>query len=438
MPKIYKGVVQVPVQLWHAAEFLRPPQSDKANVVGLQGQTWHDSLQQQAGQVNPEASYITLSGSSRLLVSEYFGPAIAYNPDLAQVQGTAPTENYLSVGALSFETSTPSEVDARIAEANATMLPVFNTIGSGDFRVRGGADPLEVGSVNYGIPTSVTSVTLAPAIVSQLKNTMRKNKVSLAKVEFELGGLSSQFLYPGTGSTNQKHELAVLNTPQARDGGEGVTRYSATVAIHCVLDSDTGEWTFSAAADPTATGPYPAAANAAKQYEKEMLQEKAESRQNAGPAEPSPAKPRPPETESPSLSPSQRKEMDDWWKEMEEGRKDLEKAGASGGINEMYQKYLDAGGTKTLAEFKGALDGDKDVKEKSWIESLAELLGIGVDKTAEVVLGVSKEAGSVMKEWGPIGTVGAYTGVRAANSVTSTNQWLLYGGIALAAILLLR
>lgn len=50
-----------------------------------------------------------------------------------------------------------------------------------------------------------------------------------------------------------------------------------------------------------------------------------------------------------------------------------------------------------------------------------------------------QEAGSTLKSWGPTGTLGVIAGTTAVSSLAGSKpNWLLIGGIALGAILLLR
>lgn len=64
-------------------------------------------------------------------------------------------------------------------------------------------------------------------------------------------------------------------------------------------------------------------------------------------------------------------------------------------------------------------------------------IGSGTSTLGTIGSSLISGTSDVLKSWGPVGTVGAVAGVSTLRS-SNKDKWLLYGGVALAAFLLLK
>lgn len=240
---------------------------------------------------------------------------------------------------------------------------------------------------------------------------------------------------------NRYETVGSLKIEQIETKKKSVDEYATEIRLYVYEVEGAGGYVFLHEPDPSdVTSAFGKARKDASDYERQLSEALVDQRTGKTPNWPSD---RPSSTKDARLSADERDVMDDWWENNDASRNAAKKARPST-PDSAYDKYAEAGGALSKEDFLAALEiakGRSSTKEKSWLETLADLIGLTVDKTGDVVLGLGKDGVDLLKKWGPVGTVGAYAGVKAADKALGSGgvpEWVIFAGLGLGVLLLLK
>lgn len=162
------------------------------------------------------------------------------------------------------------------------------------------------------------------------------------------------------------------------------------------------------------------------------------ARASGQPFEP-PSLERPAATLHPDLSDSVRQNADDWWSAYEKSVRSLTELPVTT-EDEAWANYVSSGGTKNRDQWKAGISTAVDTARDG--ESLANsgksVFGEAWDSTKNGLEWLGDATFDLLKSWGPMGTVGAYAGVKAVDKTSSMPKWVLPAVAIGGAILLLK
>lgn len=340
---------------------------------------------------------------------------------------------------LSNSASSPQgleEVESNLITSFDLYLAQFTA----DSRGRPAADyesiTLNIGKL-YGIDGDIPAVGKSEAIHKAVHDKMAKEEVEFKRYVRK----DVSWTRKHNPDTNQYDTVGSLVIEQIKTEKKSVDEYATEIRLYVYETEGTGDYVFLHEPDPSdVTSTFGKARKDASDYERQLGEALVDQRTGKTPNWPGD---RPASTKDARLSAEERDAMDDWWENNDASRNAAKKAKPSS-PDSTYDKYAEAGGALSKEEFLAALEiakSQSSTKEKSWLETLAELIGLTVDKTGDVVLGLGKDGVDLLKSWGPVGTVGAYAGAKAANKALGSNgvpDWVIFAGLGLGVLLVLK
>lgn len=219
---------------------------------------------------------------------------------------------------------------------------------------------------------------------------------------------------------------------------EGQDAYFVEIEIPALADDDTRTVTLGMLEDSSASSADVEAAKAIESANSKLA--KAIIAKQSGQPYELPPKERPAATMATGLSPSVKKNADDWWDGYSAALKKFEETPGQT-EDEAWNKYVASGGNKNRSDWKAGLQGavtPSNVRGTSWAESASGLLGEVWDSTKGGAKWLGDSIFDLFKSWGPVGTTAAYAGVKATDSATKNNNWVPIAIGAAAIMLLLK
>lgn len=328
------------------------------------------------------------------------------------------------------------EVESNLITSFDLYLAQFTA----DSRNRPAADygdiTLNIGKL-YGFDSNIPAIGKSEAIHKAVHDKMAEEEIEFKRYVRKDVSWARKY----NPDNNRYETVGSLVIEQVETKKKSVDEYVAEIRLYVYEVEGTDGYVFLHEPDPSdVTSTFGKARKDASDYERQLSEALVDQRTGKTPNWPGD---RPSSTKDARLSADERDVMDDWWENNDASRNVAKKAKPSA-PDSTYDKYAEAGGALSKEEFLAALEiakGQSSTKEKSWLETLADLIGLTVDKTGDVVLGLGKGGVDLLKSWGPVGTAGAYAGVKTADKVLGSDgvpEWVVFAGLGLGVLLLLK
>lgn len=328
------------------------------------------------------------------------------------------------------------------AIVGAKIKPVYQTLTLPQLRYSGPMGSSGAVLTDELVQPAETTETFKQGLASRFNDALAHAFATLGHVQFTPAEKQREVFmvdekkYP----SSKGHQMVYNDSVTVKVSGSRYVDFTFPVAVY--YDTEKGALFYDATVKEEFQGVEADAYRGRMAYEEELRD--AIARKSAGLQYITPGA-RPVATLHPDLSTNSRQFYDQWWENVSQVNDALQKRVAQ--PDDAYNRYTESGGTldrdawADLVDRKTTADDPSDKVDKPGgaFDSIGSGLGWAANKVGDGLSWLGNSTLDLLKSWGPMGTAGAYAGVKATNAVEkSDNRLWLYGGAALLAVLLLR